>query len=143
MISGNRRSSPHPGLLFFVGLFILWGFGYETVWDRLTTQLNGVVVSRDDIPKSYFSHGTSTRYVLRSSDGRVHEYITGATDASLPNDLPVGTRLEKRKWELSFLENGNRTSDFPLYFYSAMFAIAGGLLFWSGLLLYREHRQKK
>jgi len=95
------------------------------------------------LPKNYFSHGTSTRYVLRSPDGTVQEYVTGATDASLPNNLPVGTRLEKRKWELSYLENGNRTSDFPLYAYSAMFGIAGGLLLWSGLLWYREYRRKK
>jgi hypothetical protein len=85
---------PNPAIPLIFGLFILWGFGYETVGSRLKTQLEGVVVSSRDIP-STGAPRYATEYTLRGPDGRESLYVAGATDASLPRSMPVGTSLKK------------------------------------------------
>jgi hypothetical protein len=131
--SSGMQSGPGPLLLVGVAVFIFWGFGYETVWDRLTLVLNGVVISYQYLPPTTLRHGSGAIYTIRDPDGRDTKYIAGATDASLPKHIPVGTYVDKRKWELSYLLDGKRVDDFPLYFYMGAFGLACGCLLWAVL----------
>lgn len=130
--------------LGFVGLiawavFMLWGFGLETVGGRLMLELDGVVISRQEIPRTAGVHGTGTIYVVREADGTDHKYIAGATDASLSRDIPKGTYLKKQKWDLSYTENGVRVDDFSRVFYGITCGIALACLLWGVFQLARQH----
>jgi hypothetical protein len=52
MHTGLRQQKASPAVLLFFSLWILWGFGFETVGTRLRIQLNGAVISSRDIPPS-------------------------------------------------------------------------------------------
>jgi len=138
-LTGRPVSGPQPVMLIAVAIWILWGFGYETIGQRLLLELDGVVISRQEIPRSWATHGTGTAYVVRGADGTDHRYVSGATDASLPDDIPIGADLEKHGWQLSYSLNGVRVDDFPRYFYSAMCGIALACLLWAALQWVRRH----
>jgi hypothetical protein len=121
---------PHPLLLLLFSLLVcLITFG--TIWNRLTIQVAGTVTSSVEIPPSWYSHGTGTAYVIRGPDGSEQRYTAGATDASLPQHIPVGTSIEKVKWETSFLENGARVDEGWQYSRSTRLGIALCVFIWS------------
>ena len=126
------QPGPKPFVFAVFALFILWGFGYETLWDRLTTDIDGMVVSRQDLPRTRWKHGSGTRYLIRGADVGIQEYVSGATDASLSRTIPAGSRLQKRKWQLSYTVDSVPIDDFPRYFYFLILSGAIALLFWSG-----------
>jgi hypothetical protein len=95
-------------------------------------QLDGVVVSRRDIP-STGAPRYATEYTVRGPDGRESIYTAGATDASLPRSMPVGTSLKKRRWHLDYEKNGQRVDDFGVYFYSLVLGVGLGFVTWSVL----------
>jgi|SRR5271155_3095329 hypothetical protein len=132
-------ASRAPVVLICFALFILWGFGYETVGLRLGIALDGVVISRQELPRNWYTHGTGTAYVVRADDGTDQSYVAGATDGSLPRSLPLGAHVTKRKWELSYLLNGKRVEDFPVMFYAVVLAGALVCLVWSALQVARRH----
>jgi hypothetical protein len=103
-------------ILICIGLWVLWGFGYETVGLRLSIDLNGLIVDRQTIPRNWSTHGTGTVYTVRADNGTMQRYVAGATDGSLPRDIPLGARIAKRKWELSYTLNGTRVLNFPIVF---------------------------
>jgi hypothetical protein len=73
-------------------------------------------------------------YTVRADDGATQRYVAGADDGSLPRDIPLGARITKRKWELSFILNGTRVLNFPIVFYAI--ALTGSLIsLISGVLL--------
>jgi hypothetical protein len=89
MSSESPRSTP---LLLFILAWVILGFGFVTIGGRLWVKVDGVIVSSRDIP------GTgrprySTEYMILGADGEKQQYTAGATDASLPRSLPVGTHL--------------------------------------------------
>jgi hypothetical protein len=129
----SNSSSMRPVVPFLFAVYIAWGFGYETVVARLRTEVEGVVVSRRDIP-STGAPRYATEYVVRGSDGQDHLYVAGATDADLPRSMPVGTEIKKLRWRLSYERDG-REVGFPVAFYSAVFGVALSFLIWSFLLL--------
>ena len=135
----RRTAGPPPVVLIAVAIWIVCGFGYETVWQRLALELDGTVIVRREIPPSWASHGTGTAYVVRGADGGNHDYVTGATDASLPGNIPIGTGIEKHKWALSYSLNGVRIDDFPTYFYSAWCGVALACVLWAVLQVVRRH----
>ena len=133
-------AAPKPMVLFLFALFILWGFGVETVGKRLRTQLDGTIVSSRDIPPSRGSRYV-TEYILRGSDGRETTYVAGPTDASLPRSMPVGTHLKKQRWALSYERNGERLDDFNSLFYVATQCIAIVLAGW-GIRTWLNQRRR-
>ena len=134
------KTRPNPILPLIFGLFILWGFGVDTVGRRLNIELEGVVTSSRDIP---ITRGPryATEYTLRGTDGLDHVYVAGPTDASLPRSMPVGTYLRKVRWHLYYERNGQRVDDFPLFFYEATLTIAFCCLVWSFLLWQGSRRR--
>lgn len=131
MKSANRQSV----VLALFSLWILWGFGFQTLWARYTTELEGVVVSSRDIP-SKGGPRYATEYVVRDKSGHESHYIAGVTDASLERSIPAGSRIEKRWGQLGYELNGQWRS-FPTAFYSAIMGAAFFALFWAVLLQWR------
>jgi len=134
-------ATPNPIVLLMLGLWVVWGFGLETVGRRLALELNGVVVSSRDHP-SKGAPRYSTEYILRGDDGRDYSYVAGATDAALPRSLPVGTCLTKRKWHFDYERDGQTINDFPIAFYAVVSGIGLACLIWS-FFIWRDQRRSK
>ena len=125
IVNINAKTLLRFCFLFVLPMLALWGFGYDTVGERLRTHLAGVVVSRKDV---LVSGRRGTEYVVRGSDGQDQFYAAGATDASLPRSMPVGTHLKKERWHLYYERDGRRVDDFPMVFYSVVLTIAMGCI---------------
>ena len=110
-------------------LWMLWGFGYETVWKRYSTEVEGVVISSQNVPQEGGPRYV-TEYIVRSADGRDFRYVAGPTDASLQRGLQPGTRIRKLWGRLDYEVNGNPMS-FPVPFYSAIVGLALFCLLWA------------
>jgi hypothetical protein len=137
----TARTGPTPIVLLLLGLWIVWGFGFQTVGARLEAHMDGVVISSRDIPVTRGPR-YATEYTLRGPDGQNQVYIAGATDASLPRSIPVGTYLKKRRWHLSYERNYQRVDDFPLLFYRVTLGIALGCVLWSAILWHGQRHAK-
>jgi hypothetical protein len=123
-------------------LLILWGFGYQTVWQRLTIQIEGTIVSSRDEPVTGAPRYV-TYYVVRGTDGNDRAYVAGASDTSLQRHMPVGAHIHKVWGELGYEVDG-RWIAFPLGFYGGFLCLAGillGLAVKNGLRLWKG-RQK-
>jgi hypothetical protein len=130
------RGTPNPFVFLGFSLFLLYGFGYETFYQRLIAQVEGVVVSSRDI-HSPNNPRYVTQYTFRNSDGNETTYVAGASDASLPQSMPVGTRITKRKWHVEYERDGEQVSDFPVALYGLTLGVAVALLVWS-IRLWRQ-----
>jgi hypothetical protein len=132
-----------PLFLLLAGLGLFWTFGYNGIWHRLQIDLDGTIVSRQDLPQTPSTHGPTTVYKLKQSDGSLVEYTASRNDASLPRTPPIGGRLIKRRGEFSYLLSGERVDDFPLPAYVGFLAVA--LVCWvgAGLMLRRDRSASK
>jgi hypothetical protein len=131
-----KSINPQSVILFCGGLWILWGFGIETLWTRYVIDVEGTVVSSRDVP-SKGAPRYATEYVIRGADGHDHQYVAGATDASLDRSLPVGSQIQKKWGQLGYEVNGE-WQNFPIYAYSASFGAAFFAFFWAALLQWRS-----
>jgi hypothetical protein len=130
-----KSPNPQSVIVTLFALWMLWGFGFQTLWARYTTELEGVVVSSRDTP-SKGAPRYATEYVIRDASDHDTHYVAGATDASLDRSIPVGSRIEKRWGQLGYELDGQWRS-FPVAFY---FAIIGGAffaLFWAAFVQWR------
>ncbi len=127
-----------PVVLILWGVWMLWGFGWQTVVERLLIQVDGTVVTSRHEPSKgaprYASH-----YQIKSPDGHLETYIAGATDASLERGLPEGTRIHKDRWSLGYQINEQWVA-FPVLFYATVLAI-GMLCIGTGVLRWRAWRR--
>ena len=113
-------------------LWILYGFGYQTVWVRLNTQVNGTVIASRDIP-STGAPRYATEYLIRGSNGQNSSYVAGCTDASLQRSLPIGTQLLKKRWAWGYQINGKYEHDYNTsIFYVIILGVLVCLLLWAG-----------
>jgi hypothetical protein len=131
MTTHNERRK--AAIIIGFGLFILWGFGWDTVGRRLQTNVDGIIVASRDVPPTRGSR-YATEYTVRRGDGSEQVFWAGPTDGSLPRSMPVGTRIRKVRWELRYERDGKRES-FPCIFYSVVLGIAVGLVVWGVLIL--------
>jgi hypothetical protein len=136
-----RVKSPNPQSVFLTlfALWILWGFGLQTVWERYTTELEGVVVSSHDTP-SKGAPRYATEYVIRDASGHDIHYGAGASDASLERSIPVGSRIEKKWGQLGYELNGQWRS-FPVAFYSAALGAACFVLVMAAFVQWRSKQR--
>ena len=132
-----RKPQPKPVVLIVFGMWILWGFGFESLGRRLMTSVEGTIISSQDIPYPLAPARHGTEYTLRTPDGSNVPYVAGATDASLPRNIPVGTYIKKQRFRLSYERNGQEINDFSLPFYAAILSAAVACLVW-GVKLNRE-----
>lgn len=124
-------------LLVFAG-WIVWGFGYQTVWQRFTTQLEGTVTSSRDVPETGAPR-YATNYVIRGSDGNDQTYVAGPTDGSIERSIPVGAHIRKEWGQLGYEVNG-RWIAFPIAFYVATLGVTA-LLVVAALRSWWQERQ--
>ena len=105
-----------------LALFAVWALyvGASGLSTRLLTSVDGSVTS------SRTTQGVRpvTYYTVQTSDGQQTNLVAGPTDGSLPREMPVGTVIQKKKFELSYVRNGQRVSDFPLAFHVLWFAVS-------------------
>jgi hypothetical protein len=131
-----KSIKPQSVVLLCGGLWILWGFGFETMWARYATDVEGTVISSRDVP-SKGAPRYITEYIIRSADGHDHQYVAGPTDASLDRSIPIGSQIQKKWGQLGYEVNG-QWHQFPLYAYSATFGVAFFAIFWAALLQRRS-----
>jgi hypothetical protein len=136
----QTRRTANPFVFLGFSLFILYTFGYETFYQRLITQMEGVVVSSRDI-HSPSNPRYVTEYIVRAPDGREVSYVAGSSDASLPQSMPLGTTVSKRKWHLDYERDGEHVSDFPAAVYGLTLGAALAGLIWS-IRLWRQQRMQ-
>jgi hypothetical protein len=125
----KKPGTVSPIALSLFSVWILWGFGVQTVYARLKLELDGVVISARDVP-SRGAPRYASEYTLRGAGGGEVHYVAGPTDASLPRSMPVGTHLRKARWHFSYERNGKEVNDFPLFFYLAFLGIAVACMGW-------------
>jgi hypothetical protein len=135
MANTDRRQAIIP-IVF--GLFLMWGFGWETVGRRLRLAADGVVVTALDVP-SAGAPRYATQDTIRGVDGKDQILWSGPTDESLPRSMPVGTRIHKERWHLDYERDG-RTEGFPYVFYCSVLSMATALIAWGLLKLRMQHR---
>lgn len=111
-----------PVIPILAGVWVFWGFGYNTLWQFLVIDANGVIIASIDRPYKGAPRD-ATEYTIRTDGGDEIQYIAGPTDGSLERGLPVGTTLRKIRWELGYEVNGRWVS-FPRVFYAATLGAA-------------------
>jgi len=119
------RPSWRAWVFLIYGLYLLYGFGWDTVGRRLLIDVNGTVVASRDEPAARTPR-YATYYIVRGRDGREQTLISGATDASLRRSMPVGTRIRKQKWRLDYERDGVR-EEFNTPFYAFVLLIGAAL----------------
>ena len=120
------------GVPLLFALWILYAFGYQTVWVRLNTQVEGTVISSHDTP-STGAPRYATEYLIRGQNGQNSSYVAGCTDASLPRSLPIGTQLVKKRWDWGYQINGkHERDDKTSIFYIIILGALASYLFWNG-----------
>lgn len=136
MATATQQLSPRfrawAKILF--GLFLLWGFGWETVGHRLLNSVDGVIVGSRDVPTTGGPR-YATEYTVRGANGEEQIFWAGPTDASLPRSMPVGTRIRKLRWHLDFEENGTLVAFSGTFFYAVVCACGLGMLGWGIVVL--------
>jgi hypothetical protein len=105
---------------------MFWVFGH-TALQYLTIQVNGTVISSNDIPEKGAPRYI-TEYAIRGPSGETTSYIAGPTDGSLPRSMPVGTTLRKQSWQVSYERDGQVIIDFPVSFYVGICIVALALM---------------
>jgi hypothetical protein len=120
---------------------MMWGWG-GTLWARLVTEADGIVISREYFSPTPLTHGSHVDYQIRRADGSILDLSAGPTDASLSKNISVGMELQKRKWELSYKLDGRLMDDFPRVFYFSMIGAAFAGLIWARRLSLRKIPQQ-
>jgi hypothetical protein len=127
-----------PKMAIFFGLFILWGFGWDTVGRRLRVAVDGVIVASTDVPATGAPR-YATKYIVRGADGVDQIFWAGPTDGSLARSMPVGTRIRKERWHLDYERDG-RGVGFPYVVYGVTLTIGVSLVAWGLLNVLRRNR---
>ncbi|MGH7923704.1 MAG: hypothetical protein ACREQH_03835 [Candidatus Binatus sp.] len=123
------------GILYVLSLVSIWfifGFGYLTVWHFLNINLEGVVISSEDVPYRGAPRYV-TEYLIRGPNGEKFPYVAGPSDSTLPRSMAVGTHIKKTRWSLYYQLNGVWHS-FPFVFYSIVLTGALVILLYSGYI---------
>ncbi len=97
-----------------------WLFGGSEIYRRAAIALDGTLVSSTTTCVQPANNRCASQYVVLGSDGNGTRYVAGATDASLPRELPIGTAISKKKWSLDYFLDGQRVDDFPVTFYAGI-----------------------
>ncbi len=119
--------------MIFGGLLVLL-FAVSEFIARINTDIDGVVMSsvlKCVEPAHYRCVRTYTLISLTS--GALFTYAAGPNDESLPQSIPNGAHIIKKKGKLSYTINGRTSLGFPLWFYSGLITV-GGWCFLGGII---------
>lgn len=76
----KQAASPHPIHFLIPAIWIFWTFGFQTVGERLWTEIDGTVIESHDLPSTKAPRYV-TQYIIRGADGQNKTYTAGPTDA--------------------------------------------------------------
>jgi hypothetical protein len=130
------KRGPHPLLFVWFGLLV-FGLNVHSLWTRLSIELGGKIVSSVEIPGP---HGGATRYIIEDNQGQRKNYTAVEVDGELPEHLPVGTVIEKHKWQTSFKENGTTVDSYWVYTFSTLIVVGFCIIMW-GVRLWRSFKE--
>ena len=122
----NDKFGINPLVLAIAAIGCL-AFGISEIAQRMIIEVDGVVISS----QTTVGNRPVTIYVMRGSDGREYQHVAGPTDKSLPRGLPEGTHIKKKKYQLSYIKNGEVINDFPLFFYLTACGLGMLIGWWS------------
>ena len=121
-----------------VGIILVVMSGSE-IYGRASVEVNGKIVNKEVVCQQPNNNRCVANYLISSDLGKNQSiYSAGPTDQSLLRDLPVGTVLKKKKWELVYEVDGKTIDDFPITFYVGLIAIG---LFAIGVWIYKRNSQ--
>lgn len=133
------NKSPKPHLIFIViGLWFSW-LPISEIYNRASIELQGVITSSNTSCVQPQNNRCSTVYLTQNSTSSTSKYIAGSTDASLQRYLPIGTKIEKLKWQLNYKINEKVVNDFPIGFYGGVLTFCITAL---GFGIYKEFKSK-
>ena len=117
-----------PNHLFLASAAILcFLFGANEIVQRLLIEVEGSIISS----QTTTGNRPASIYLVLAPNGTQHQYIAGATDQSLPRQLPAGTHITKKKYELVWERDGKIVNDFPLYFYIGACGLGMMFAYWA------------
>ncbi len=134
------KKSPNYWIFLAAGIWILYGFGYETVWKYLNTEIDGTIIFSEDVPEKGAARYI-TNYVFRTPSGEDQKYTSGSTDGYLPRSMTNGTKIHKYRWHIGYEQNGQAIITFPWVFYSITIGIAFILIGWSSIQLLKVNKK--
>jgi hypothetical protein len=111
---------------------MLW-VALPTVYHRLEIQTSGTIINAE----TRYEPRRATYYSIKTPSGLTETIISGATDASLPRDISIGTFVEKAKWHIGYSLDHVYTLGFPVYFYGGLILIASFLLLQAAIGYFR------
>jgi hypothetical protein len=110
---------------------LVFGFmGISEIYGRLAIELDGRVLSATTECVEPQHSRCASAYVVNLASGGKQTYVAGPTDKSLKRYRPVGTVIQKRKWELAYRIDGKEIKDFPYGFYFGLLSLSVGSLIW-------------
>lgn len=105
--------------------------GASEIYGRASINVVGQIVANETKCQEPQHNRCATSYVLRALDGSITTYGAGPTDHSLRRYLPVGTNLEKHRWQLTYRINGCEVDDFPTVSYLGFLLSGVGAFAWA------------
>jgi hypothetical protein len=131
---------PAQGVTYGPVLFavVAWLFAGSEIYERAAIELNGTVVSSETSCMQPANNRCATQYIVEAPGQLRQTYIAGPTDKALPRRLPVGTVINKDKWQLSYSINGREVNDFPVVFYSTILMLGLMCAVWGYTILRRN-----
>jgi hypothetical protein len=117
--------NPFIAFLIFGAILVL--MSCSEIYGRALIEIDGIIINKEVVCQQPNNNRCVTNYLLRPVFGESQSsYSAGPTDQSLSRDLPVGTKLKKKKWGLNYEIDGKVVDDFPIFFYAGLLVI--GLL---------------
>ena len=122
---------------FLYIIAVIWGipiiaFSLFNFYSRMNIEVKGEVIAAEVHRNEEYGNISYTDYQILQGDGTVIRYRASANDPALSREIPVGTKLVKNRWELSYTLDGREVKDFPIGAYSIEL-IVGIVLFVGGL----------
>lgn len=91
---------------------MIW-FSLHAILSRALIELDGTIIEEYHPDSPYKDRKYSCTYIIKRGDGEdTIQYVAVGLDYSLALDLPVGTKIEKKKWEITYKLNGEIVEDF-------------------------------
>jgi len=86
--------------------FVLGLIGTMNTYRRASFTAQGTIVSSKSICLNGHQARCSSTYVLVKDGGVFETFVAEPAEYSFPKRLPVGTRVDKKKWRLTYSING-------------------------------------
>lgn len=131
----STNARPYVALML-LGVVLAAGAASE-IYGRAAIEATGQVTADETKCQEPQHNRCVSTYDFKAADGSMTTYSAGPTDQSLRRYLPVGTAVEKHKWQLTYRLNGAEVDDFPLFFYAGIFGLGVGAFAW-GLYLHKK-----